>query len=80
MINNFIIENNLYGMVTRRSLRWVQWRSTTFMFFNGTLYILMHFWQGTQKSNTSLTIFFFMNIKFDEMLSEIGNVLQKRRV
>ena len=63
IINHFIIENNLYGMVTRRSLRWVPWRSTTSLFFNVTLYTLV-----------------FMNIKFDELLSEIGNVFKKTRV
>ena len=47
IINHFIIENNLYGIVTRRSL-----------FFKVTLYILIHFWLGTQKSNTNLTHFF----------------------
>ena len=35
---------------------------------------------STQKSNTNLHNLFFKNIKFDELLSEIGNVLQKRRV
>ena len=58
IINHFIIENNLYGMVTRRSLRWVPWRSTTSLFFNVTLYTLIHFWLGTQKSNTNLNNFF----------------------
>ena len=34
-INNyFISERNLYGMVTRCSLRWVPWRSTTSLFFS----------------------------------------------
>ena len=75
IINHFIIENNLYGMVVRRSLRWVPWRSTTSLFFNVTLYTLIHFWLGTLKSNT-----IFMNIKFGELLSDIGNVLQKRRI
>ena len=48
IIIHFIIENNLYGMLTRRSLRWVPWRSTTSLFFNVTLYTLKHFWLGTQ--------------------------------
>ena len=80
IILQFIIENNLYGMVTRRSLRGVPWRSTTSLLFKVTLYILIHFWLGTQKSNTNLNNLLFMNIKLDELLSEISNVLQKRRV
>ena len=36
---------------------------------------LLYFWLGTQKSNTNFNILFFKNIKFDELLSEIGNVL-----
>ena len=82
MINYFIIENNLYGMVTRRSVRWLLWRYTTSLFFNVTFYTLIHFWLGKQKSNTNLHNLFFMNIKFDEliMMSEIGHVLQKRRI
>ena len=56
--------------------------STTSLFFNITLYTLIHIWLGTctQKSNTNLTyLFFFMKIKFDKLLSEIGVVLQKRK-
>ena len=49
--NHFIIENNLYGMFTRRSLLWVPWRSTTSLFFNINIYTLIHFWLRTQKSN-----------------------------
>ena len=33
-----------------------------------------------QKSDTNLNNFFVMDIKFNELVSEIGNVLQKRRV
>ena len=32
IINHFIIKYNLYGMVTRRSLRRVPWRSTASLF------------------------------------------------
>ena len=77
MIDYFIIENNLYGMVTRRNLRWLLWRYTPSLFFNVTFYTLIHFWLGKQKSNTRLNIF-FMNIKFYELLNDIGNVLQKK--
>ena len=59
IINHFIIKYILYGMVTRRSLRGVPWRSTTSLFFNFTLYTLIHFWLGTQKSNTNLNNLFF---------------------
>ena len=79
IINHFVIENNLYGMVTRRravELRDVPQRHC--FVFNITLFILIHFWLGTQKSNTNLN--FFMNIKFDKLMSEIGIVFQKRRV
>ena len=40
-------------------------------------YILIHFRPSTQKLNTNLNNLFYMNIKSDEMLSEIDNVLQK---
>ena len=39
LINHFIIKYILYGMVTRRSLFWVPWRSTTSLIFHVTLYI-----------------------------------------
>ena len=65
--------------VTRRSRRWVPWRSTTSLLFNVTLYTLAHFWLSTQKSNINLDIFFYMNVKFDELLNEIDNVLQKKK-
>ena len=58
IINHFIIENNSYGMVNRRSLRWVPWSSTTSLFINVTLYTLIHFWLGTQKSDTNLNNWF----------------------
>ena len=77
IINHFIIKYILYGMVTRRSLRWVPWRSTTSLFCHVTLYILVHFRSSTQKSNTNFNNLFYMNIKFDKLLSEIDNVLQK---
>ena len=59
IINNFIIENILYGMVTPRSLRRVLWRSTTSLFFNVTLSTLIHFWLGIQKSYTNFNNLFF---------------------
>ena len=58
IINHFIIENNLFGMVTPRSLRWVHWRSTTSLFSNVTLSTLIHFWLGIQKSYTNFNNFF----------------------
>ena len=75
--NHFLIKYILYGMVTRRSLRWVPWRSTTSLFSHVILYILIHFRSSTQKSNTNFNNLFYMNIKFDKPLSEIDNVLQK---
>ena len=50
---------------------------------DATLYILIHFWLGTQNSSTNLhnkQSFFYMNIRFDKLLSEIDDVLLKRRV
>ena len=79
LINHFIIKYKLQGMVTRRSRRWVPLRSTTSLFFNVTLCSLIHFWLGTQKSISALTIF-SININFDKVISEIDNVLQKRIV
>ena len=58
-------------MVTRRSRRWVPWRSTTSLFYNVTLYASIHYWLGTQKSHTNFNNLFYMNIKFEEQLSEI---------
>ena len=77
LINHLIMENNLYGMVTQRSLRRVPWRSTPLLFSHVTLYILMLFRSNTQKSNTNFNNLFYINIKFDKLLSEIDNVLQK---
>ena len=77
IINHFIIKYNLYGMVTRRSLRRVPWRSKTSLFSHVILYILIHFRSSTQKSNTNFNNLVYMNIKFDKLLSEIDNVLQK---
>ena len=62
IINHFIIKYILYGMVTRRSLRRVPWRSTTLLFSHVTLYILIH--TGVKYQ------LFYMNIKFDKLLSE----------
>ena len=77
IINHFIIKYILYGIVTRRSLRRVPWRSTTLLLSHVSLYILIHFRSSTQKSNTIFNNLFYMNIKFDKLLSEIDNVLQK---
>ena len=77
IIYHFIIKYILYGMVTRRSLRWVPWRSTTSLVSHVTLYFLLHSRSSTQKSNTNFNNLFYMNIKFDKPLSEIDNVLQK---
>ena len=60
IINHFIIEYNLYDMVTPRSLRWVLWRSTS-LFLNVTLYTLIHLWLGIQKSYTNLYYELFYN-------------------
>ena len=80
MINHFIIKYILYGMVTRRSLPWDPWRSTTSLFFHVTLYILIHFGSSTHKSNTNLNNLFYIDTKFDKLLSEIDDVLQKKRI
>ena len=45
--------------------------------FSVTFYTLIHFRLSTQKSNTNLNNHFYMDIKFDELFSEIDNVLQK---
>ena len=79
VINYFITKYIFYSMVTRRSLRWVPWRSTTSLFVKATLYTIIHFWLGTQKSNINSKNLFYMKIKFDKLLCEIENVLQKRR-
>ena len=69
-------------MVTRRSLRSVPWRSTTSLFFHGTLFYFDTFEvKYTEfKYNTNLNNLFYINIKFDELLSEIDNVLQKKNL
>ena len=61
IINHFIIEYNLYDMVTPRILRWVLWRSTMSLFLNVTLYTLIHLWLGIQKSYTNLYYELFYN-------------------
>ena len=38
---------------------------------------LRHFWLSTQKSYTNLNNIFYMNIKFDKLVSEIDNVYKK---
>ena len=47
------------------------------LFFSVILYTLTHFWLSAQKLNTNLNNLFHMNIKFDELLGKIDNVLQK---
>ena len=80
IINHFIIKYILYGMVTRRSRLRVPWRSTTLLFSNVTLYILIHLRSSAQKSNTNFNNLFYMTIKFDKLLSEIDNILQKENL
>ena len=70
IINHFITKNNLYGLVTRRCLHSVPWRSTTLLFFIVTLYTLRYFWLSTQKLHTNLNKIFYIHIKFDELLSQ----------
>ena len=65
-------------MVTRRSLPGVPRRSTASLFFKLLFDALLAGY--TEVKNQLKLSFFFMNIKFDELLSEIGNVLQKRKV
>ena len=77
IIIHFIIKYILYGMVTRRSLRSVPWRSTTSLFSQVTLHILIHFRSSTQKSNTNFNNLIYINTKFHNLLSEIDHVLQK---
>ena len=77
VIDHFIIKYKLDGVVTRRSRCWVLCRSTTSLFFNVTLYTLVLCWLGTQKSNTNLNNGFYTSFRFDKLLSEIDNVLQK---
>ena len=60
IINHFIIEYNLYDMVTPRSLRWVLWLSSS-LFLNVTLYTFIHLWLGIQKSYTNLYYELFYN-------------------
>ena len=57
-------------MFTRHSLRKVQYRPTTSLFFTVIIVYIL----GKQKSNIILKNLFYMDIKFDELLSEIDNV------
>ena len=41
------------------------------------LYISINFGSSTQKSNTNFNKLFYINTKFDKLLSEIDHVLQK---
>ena len=63
-------------MFTRHSLRKVQWRPKRHCF---SLLISIYFTLGKQKSIAILNNLFYMNMKFDKLLSEIDNVLQKKR-
>ena len=76
--HHFIIKYILYGMVTLRSLCWVPWRSTTSLFFHVALCTLINTLQAKYTEvKYQLKQFFYMNIKFDELLSKIYNVLHK---
>ena len=77
-VNHFIIKYILYGR-SPGALCWVPWCSTTSLFFHVTLYISIHFGPSTQSQIPTNNLF-YMNIKSDEMLSEIDNIVQKMRV
>ena len=53
------------------------WGDTPSATLSVTLYTLIFFWLSTQKSNTKLNNFFYTSFRFDKLLSEIDNVLQK---
>ena len=74
LIYQFILENNLYGMITRRSLRDVSQRIVfkCYSLYYNTL--LARYTEIKYQLKQS----FFKNIKFDELLIEIGNFLQER--
>ena len=80
MINHLINRYKLHGIVNRRSRRWVPLRSTTSLFFNVTHYTLIHIWLFTQKPNSNFNDRFYMNMKFDKLLSKIDNVLPIKRL
>ena len=48
--------------------------SVTFHNVTFLLLLSIHFWLSTQKSNTNLNNILYINIKYDELLSEIDNV------
>ena len=66
-LHHFIMKYKLHGMVTRHSRRWIPWCSTTSVF-------------SSLEVKYQLLPSFYMNIKFDELFSEIDNVLQRKRV
>ena len=76
IINHFIIKYKLHGMVTRRSLCWVPWSSTTSFFFQCYSLHFITFLARYTEVKYHLKQSFYMNIKFDQLLSEINHVLQ----
>ena len=61
IINHFVIKFQLHGMVTRRSRRWVPWRSITSLYFlNATLYLARNteMKYQLQQSFYNLTMFY----------------------
>ena len=49
------------------------------IFFPVTLFTLILFWLGTQKSNTNLNNIFYTSLRLDRRLSEIDNVCLKKK-
>ena len=78
--NHFITKYKVHGIVNRRSRRGVPLCSTTSLVFNVTRYTLIHNWLFTQKPNSDLNDRFYMNMKFDKLLSKIDNVSPIRRL
>ena len=69
IINHFIIKYILYGHPAQSPLSSVTFHNV--IVFHVSLYVLIHFWTSTQKSNTNFNNLFYMNIKFDKLLNEI---------
>ena len=82
IINQFIIKYKLHGMVTWHSQCRVPWRSITSLFFN----VILNTWIYTfsifkyTEVKGLLNNLFHINVKSDNLLSEIYNVIQKREL
>ena len=79
IIDNFINKYILYGMVTRRSLRWVLWRFTISLLFHLSLCTLIHF-RPSREVKYQFTQFFLHEYQMWRIGEWNWQCYSKRRV